>query len=95
VILAAHRLQPPGDTPDEGHTTPSPYGEFPDPREDLPYKVEVCDASGETIELLVAATVSPALGYAAYYAASREYPGRTIVLRHKGAVISRWAGQEH
>jgi hypothetical protein len=90
-----HQLRPPDDPPDEDLKTASPYAGFPRPREDLPYKVEICDASGEFAELVVAVTLSPAIGYAAYYAATREYPGRSIVLRHKGSVISRWSGQGH
>lgn len=92
---AVHQLRPPGDPPDEDDRTASPYGEFPHEHEDLPYKVEVWDVKGEFVELVVAVSVSPAIGYAAYYAATREYPGRSITLRHKSAVLSRWTGQPH
>ena len=90
-----HQLRPPGDPPDEDYKTASPFGEFPHELDDLPYKVEVWDADGRSVELVVAVSLSPAIGYAAYYAATREYPGRAITLRHKAAVISRWAGQSH
>lgn len=92
---AVHQLRPPGDPPDEDGITASPYGQFPQEHDDLPYKVEVWDPTGEAVELVVAISVSPVIGYAAYYAATREYPGRAITLRHKGSVISRWTGQPH
>jgi hypothetical protein len=44
---------------------------------------------------VVAVTASPAIGYAAFYAATREYPGRAITLRHDGRVISRWTARTH
>jgi hypothetical protein len=39
---------------------------------------------------LVAVSASPSIGYAAYYAATREYPGRVVVLRHQDRIMSRW-----
>lgn len=92
---AVHQLRPPGDPPDDETTTASPYGEFPHEGDDLPYKVEVWEPDGQFVELVVAVSLSPAIGYAAYYAATREYPGRAITLRHKASVISRWTGQPH
>lgn len=92
---AVHQLRPPGDPPDQEDGTASLYAGFPSAREDLPYRVEVWDAAGEVAEQVVAESLSPAIGFAAYYAAVREYPGRSVVLRHKGAVISRWSGRSH
>ena len=92
---AIHQFRPPGDPPDEHAKTPSPYGEFQHEGEDLPYKVEVWDETGKFIEQVVAVSVSPAIGYAAYFAATREYPGRAITLRHKSTVISRWTSKAH
>jgi hypothetical protein len=40
-------------------------------------------------------TASPSIGYAAYYAATREHPNRQITLRHKNSIISRWPGPGH
>jgi hypothetical protein len=95
MLLAAHQFRPPDDPPDEDSQTPTPTGEFPFENEDLPYKVEVWDETGRFVEQVVAVSVSPAIGYAAYYAATREYPGRGITLRHKSHVISRWTGKAH
>lgn len=95
MIPVAHQFRPPDDPTDEDDRTASPYEEFPGDREDLPYKVEVWDAAGKYIEQVVAVSVSPAIGYAAYFAATREFPGRAITLRHKASVISRWTGQAH
>lgn len=90
-----YQLHSPADPPDEGTRTPSTPGWFPSEGEDLPYKVEVWDDAGKFVERVVAVSVSPAIGYAAYYAATREYPGRDITLRHKSSVISRWSGRAH
>ncbi len=70
-------------------------GDIPHAGADLPYRVEVWDEAGEHVELIVAVSLSPAIGYAAFYAATREYPGRPITLRHKNRVLSRWTAQTH
>jgi hypothetical protein len=88
-------LHPPDDPSDEDPTTSSPYGRFQGEGDDLPYRVEVWDEGAEFVEQVVAVSVSAAIGYAAYYAATREFPGRNITLRHKSRVISRWSGQPH
>lgn len=86
----------PSDHPSGGPPgTPNPLGEFPSQGDDLPYRVEVWDSTGEFVEHVVAVTLSPAIGYAAYYAARREYPDRSITLRHKTQVISRWTTRTH
>ena len=95
MALGVHELRPPDEPPDETPVTPSPYGQFPADGEDLPYKVEVWDEAGAFVEQVVAVSVSPAIGYAAYFAAAREFPGRAITLRHKSTVISRWTGKTH
>jgi hypothetical protein len=64
-------------------------------RDDLPYKVEVWDETKSSVEQTLAVTASSSIGYAAYYAATREYPDRFITLRHKNRVISRWNGPPH
>lgn len=95
MIPGVHELHPPGEPPDEAPKTPIGASEFPLEREDLPYKVEVWDDGGQFVEHVVAVSISPSIGYAAYFAATREYPGRAITLRHKGTVISRWTGKTH
>jgi hypothetical protein len=95
MALLMHQLRPPEDPPDESSRTPSPHGAFPADGDDLPYKVEVWDETGKFVEQVVAVSVTPAIGYAAYFAATREYPGRAITLRHRLAVISRWTGKTH
>ena len=42
-----------------------------------------------------AVTASGSIGYAAYYAATREFPHRYITLRHKNRVVSRWNAPQH
>jgi hypothetical protein len=59
------------------------------PHEELPYKVELWDESRSSVEQVLAVTANGSIGYAAYYAASREYPDRYVTLRHKNNIISR------
>jgi hypothetical protein len=59
--------------------------------DDLPYRIELWDVTARAIESIVALTASPTIGYAAYYAATREHPGRIITLRHDGRIVSRWS----
>jgi hypothetical protein len=82
-----------GDEPSEEGSTHPPFGGFPLEGDELPYKVEVWDPSGQFVERVVAISASPAIGYAAFYAATREYAHRATTLRHKTRVISRWASQ--
>lgn len=63
--------------------------------EDLAYKVELWDAAGEAVDQVLAVTSSPSIGYAAYYAATREFPDATITLRHKNSIMSKWGGKPH
>ena len=46
------------------------------------------------MEISVAVTASGSIGYAAYYAATREYPDRYVTLRHKSSIVSRWNGPD-
>lgn len=96
MYASAHQFCPPDDDPDDGlGGTHKPHGGFPTQAEDLAYKVEVWDAAGQFVEQVVAVSVSAAIGYAAYYAAAREYPGRCITLRHRKTIVSRWTGHAH
>jgi hypothetical protein len=78
------------DGPDKRPSRP-----LPSEREDLPYKVEIWDEAGASVEQVVAVTVNASIGYAAYYAATREFPDRGITLRHKNSVVARWNGPKH
>jgi hypothetical protein len=82
---------------DPGNNKPSRRSSPPEPseREDLPYKVEIWDDAGASVEQVVAVTASASIGYAAYYAATREFPDRRITLRHKNSVVARWNGPKH
>ncbi|MBV9510536.1 MAG: hypothetical protein JO303_09685 [Caulobacteraceae bacterium] len=86
----------PSDRPG-GHDGGPPFddGEVSHDGDDLPFRVEIWDEAGDHVALVVAVSLSPAIGYAAFYAATREYPGRAITLRHKGRVLSRWTAQTH
>lgn len=88
------RLMPAGDRED-GNPRDQPSAQNPAPREDLPYKVEIWDEPGAAVEQLVAVTANASIGYAAYYAATREFPDRRITLRHKNSVIASWGGPTH
>jgi hypothetical protein len=64
-------------------------------REDLPYKVELWDETRSYVEQVLAVTANGSIGYAAYYAATREHPERYITLRHKSRIVSRWNEATH
>jgi hypothetical protein len=58
--------------------------------EDLPYRVEVWSEDHKSVEQTLAMTANGSIGYAAYYEATREYPDRYVVLRHKNRFVARW-----
>lgn len=72
-----------------------PVGPDPIEGEDLPYKVELWDEAKNSVEVVLAVTASASIGYAAYFAATREYPTRYITLRHKSSMVSRWNAPGH
>ena len=84
-----------GDDPDDARREPVRLDRMAGGREDLPYKVELWDEARQTVEQLLAVTASGSIGYAAFYAATREYPNRYITLRHKNNVVSRWNPTGH
>ena len=94
AVQAWHRLAPPGEA-DSG-TAGKPQ-RLPDPAlwDDLPFKVELWNADKGSVELVLAVTASGSIGYAAFYAATREFPDRYIVLRHDDAVLARWNSPAH
>lgn len=63
--------------------------------EDLPYRVELWDDAKQVVEQVLAVTSNASIGYAAYYAATREFPRRYVTLRHKRSIVSRWNGPEN
>jgi hypothetical protein len=81
--------------PDDSSPKYEPSGRSTGPREDLPYKVEIWNEGGSAVEQVVAVTANASIGYAAYYAATREYPDRHITLRHKNSIVARWRGPKH
>jgi hypothetical protein len=89
----AHWLKP-GDDPNDGQAG-IPQGSYPAQFEDLPYKVELWNDAKTKVEQVLAVTASGSIGYAAYHAATREFPDRYITLRHKDNVVSRWNGPPH
>lgn len=84
------KLSPTDDPFDHRSKTPPSPRRFQNDDEELPYVVELWSARDGVLEQVVAVSASPSIGYAAYYAATREYPGRVIILRHLDRVISRW-----
>jgi hypothetical protein len=63
--------------------------------DDLPYKVELWNDARTAVETVLAVTANGSIGYAAYYAATREHPDRYITLRHKNRIVSRWNESKH
>jgi hypothetical protein len=62
---------------------------------DLPFRVELWNERKLEVERFLAFAASGSIGYAAYYAATAEFPDRYIVLRHGMDVLSRWNGPIH
>jgi len=87
----------PGDDPGGFGARGKPYQPGPNPAEgeDLPYKVELWDENKTSVEQVLAVTASAAIGFAAYFAATKEFSHRYITLRHKNSVVSRWNGPSH
>ena len=94
AVQAWHRLAPPDEA--DGGTAGKPQ-RLPDPAlwDDLPFKVELWNADRGSVELVLAVTASGSIGYAAYHAATREFPDRYIVLRRDDAVLARWNSPAH
>ena len=63
--------------------------------EDLPYKIELWDVGKKSVDQVLAVTASGSIGYAAYYAAVREFPNRYVTLRHKNGIVARSNGPDH
>jgi hypothetical protein len=85
----------PGNDPDDEPPEPARFDRPIAGREDLPYKVELWDEAKKSVEQVLAVTASGSIGYAAYYAATREHLDRHVTLRHKNTVVARWNGPEH
>jgi hypothetical protein len=85
----------PAEDREDGNPGSRSSGEVPAEREDLPYKVEIWNETGAAVEQVVAMTANASIGYAAYYAATREFPDRHITLRHKNSIVARWSGPTH
>jgi hypothetical protein len=75
--------------PEDSSERPNAFDSSPAGREDLPYQVELWDKEKKAVEQVLAMTANGSIGYAAYYAAAREYPDRYVTLRHKKSIIAR------
>jgi hypothetical protein len=84
------KLSPAGSPLDRRSKTLPSGQKFQSDEEDLPFSVELWSSDMGALEQVVAVSASPSIGYAAYYAATREYPGRVVVLRHQDRIMSRW-----
>lgn len=91
VLQNRYRFAPDND-PEDGGREPVPHEFGSVENEDLPYKVELWTAVKHSVERVLAVTANASIGYAAYYAATREHPDRYVTLRHKNSIVSRWNG---
>ena len=78
-----------GEDPDDPKKTPSTQG-VSHPSEDLAYSVELWATDLKSIAEILAMTCTVGIGYAAYYAAAREFPDRYVVFRDNDRIIARW-----
>jgi hypothetical protein len=95
VLFAVKRLSPSNDESNGGRKVPPSVLPVPTERDDLPYKVEIWDEDKTAVEQVLAVTASASIGYAAFYAAAKEFPLRYITLRFKNRVVTRWNGPAH
>src|SRR5690348_8651724 len=80
----------PGEDEEDPNDRPRHGRGVPATGEDLPYRVEVWGEDLKAVEQTLAMTANGSIGYAAYYEATREYPDRYVVLRHKNRIVARW-----
>lgn len=92
MIATSHRLLPPNDSNDSGTSNPASFDSFLIEQEDLAYRVELWDERKLGVEQVLAVTVNASLGYAAYFAATKDYSDRYLTLRHRNRILSRWNG---
>jgi hypothetical protein len=84
------RFRPTDSGGDNGATNGVPPPGAAEAPEAMLYRIELWDETGTAFRRLLAITASAGTGYAAYYAAAREYPEGTIILSHKGRVLMQW-----
>ena len=94
ALVLPFALAPSGES-DDSARRPARFDRDAPEQEELPYKVELWDATRRSVEQVLAVTANGSIGYAAYYAATREYPERYVTLRHKNSIISRWNPPAH
>ena len=94
IVSCPFKFSPGGDPDDSARRGPRSDRRAAE-GEDLPYKVELWDETRSSVEQVLAVTANGSIGYAAYYAATREHPDRYITLRHKNRIVSRWNGPQH
>ena len=94
IVSYPFKLSPSGD-PDDFARRRAESDRSTADGEDLPYKVELWDETRISVEQVLAVTANGSIGYAAYYAATREHPDRYITLRHKNRIVSRWNAAKH
>lgn len=80
------------DDPEDASSSPG-SGRSTAPRDDLPFRVELWNEDRSAVEQVLAVTANSSIGYAAYHAATREYPDRYVTFRHRNRVLSRWNAQ--
>lgn len=93
-FAGAYRFLPSDDAENPSSKVPR-FDQSTAPREDLPYRVELWDERKTSVEQVLAVTANGSIGYAAYYAAAREYPNRYVTLRHRNSILSRSNPPEH
>lgn len=92
--IPPYHLASGSDQEDDPHK-PAPFTRSVAGRDDLPYVVELWDEAKTSVEQVLAVTAHGSIGYAAYYAATREYPDRYVTLRHKNRTVARSNSPQH
>jgi hypothetical protein len=96
MFRSMYRFQASDDPPEAGNPSGRARRAIdPGERDELAYKVELWDRDGQAIEQVLAVTSSASIGYAAFYAATREFPEAVITLRHNKNIMSKWGSRPH
>jgi hypothetical protein len=70
-------------------------GALQHPFREFPYRLEIWNRTGTLVEQSLAVSISRRVGLATYYAALELYFDKSIILRHKGAVLARWNARKY
>lgn len=73
-----------------GERAPKPKGMLPLRTPVAPYRLQMWDKGGRSVEKTLAESPDSRVAYAAYFEAAREFPMRYLTLSQNERVLARW-----